>query len=350
MPTVHQVLSGAGVFDAITREALDFRACFTRWNWGGGDFAARIDDDFVGAIDPLEALRPERDDVVLIHYSAFAPGVERVLHLPGRTLLLFHNVTPSSFLWEHDRSAAMQCALGREQLPRFVAACDHFAADSAFNAAELEEAGAPAVDVLPVLADPGRLGSAGDEPDGPPSLLFVGRLMPHKRQDELIRLLALYRAEHAPDATLTLVGSPLSDGYGETLRALAERLVPGAVRFERGLSPAALADRYRAAHAFVSRSEHEGFCIPVLEALHFGVPVVARPAGGIADVAAEAALLDDSADLAVATELVHLAVTDAGLRSELRRRGFARAETFAPQRTEARLRAVVERAAAGRGA
>ncbi len=180
-----------------------------------------------------------------------------------------------------------------------------------------------------MLADPARLGAPADPPTGPLSLLFVGRLMPHKRQDELIRLLALYRAEHAPEATLTLVGSPLSDDYAETLRALADRLAPGAVRFERGLSPEALADRYRAAHAFVCLSEHEGFCIPVLEALHFGVPVIARPAGAIPETAGDAALLTDD-DLGVVTELVQLAVTDAELRSELRHRGFTRAAAFAP--------------------
>ena len=246
---------------------------------------------------PLDELRPERDDVVLIHYSAFAPRVERVLSLAGRRLLLFHNVTPSRFLWDHDPAAAVQCSLGREQLPRYVAACDAFAADSAFNAEELRAAGAETVEVLPVLADPARLGAPADPPTGPVSLLFVGRLMPHKRQDDLIRLLALYRAEHAPEATLTLVGSPLSDDYAETLRALADRLAPGAVRFERGLSPEALADRFRAAHAFVCLSEHEGFCIPVLEALHFGVPVIARPVGAIPETAGDAALLtsDDSA-------------------------------------------------------
>lgn len=335
---VHQVLSGAGRFDAVTNEALAFRECFDRWGWSGADVAAHIDQRFAVPVAPLSELRPSRGDLLLIHYSAFAAGVERVLSLPGRKLLLNHNVTPSTFLWPHDRNAALQCALGRQELPRFVAACDHFAADSEYNAQELRDAGADHVDVLPVLFDPSRLGVPGGEPDGPPVLLFVGRLMPHKRQDELIRLLAHYRATHAADATLTLVGAPLNEAYGARLRELAG----DGVRFEQGLSPSELADRYRAAHVFVCRSEHEGFCIPIVEAMHFGVPVVARPAGAIPDVAGDAALLSDD-HLGVATELVHLALTDAELRAELRRRGFERARAFAPERTEAKLRELVQK-------
>ncbi|HEV2752197.1 MAG TPA: glycosyltransferase, partial [Solirubrobacteraceae bacterium] len=209
--------------------------------------------------------------------------------------------------------------------------------------AELRAAGARDVDLLPVLADPDRLGPPGaPDPPGPPTLLFVGRLMPHKRQDAVIRALTLYAREHAPDARLVLVGEPVSARYGERLRALAEQLAPGAVTFEQSLSSAQLGERYRAAHAFLALSEHEGFCVPLLEAMRLGVPVVARPAGAVPEVAGEAALLVDDEDLAVVAELVHLAVTDTDLRAELRRRGRARAQELAPERTAQRLRGVLE--------
>ena len=346
MPVVHQVLSGAGPFDAVTNEALAFRERFSAWGWGGSDVAAALAPGVEGRIGALDDLRPDPEDVLLLHYSAFAPRVESVLELPNRRILLSHNVTPARFMWAHDPMIAAQCELGRAQLPRFVARCDVLAADSAYNAGELREAGAAEVEVLPVLADPTRLGAPADgRAPGPPSLLFVGRLMPHKRQDELIRLLALYRAEHAPDARLTLVGEPLNHGFGAALRSLADRLAPGAVAFERGLSGTELAARYRSAHAFVCLSEHEGFCIPVLEALHFGLPVVARPNGAVPEVAGDAALFAGGEDdLAVVAELVHLAVTDEELRGELRLRGEGRVRALAPERTETALRALVERA------
>ena len=344
MPAVHQVLSGAGPFDAVTNEALAFRALLSAWGWPGRDVAAARDPRIGARVGELTDLRPAPGDVLLLHYSAFAPRIERVLALPNRKILLSHNVTPPEWLWAHDPLTAVQCALGRAQLPRYVEGCEIFAADSAYNATELQEAGAGEVTVLPVLADPGKLGPPGGEPAGPPTLLFVGRLMPHKRQDDVIRAFALYRLEHAPDARLVLVGEPLNRAYGERLHSLAERLAPGAVEFARGLSGEQLANRYRAAHAFVCLSEHEGFCIPVLEALHFGVPVVARPKGAVPEIAGDAALFSDDADLAVVAELIHLAVTDAELRAELRRRGAQRVRALAPEHTEQRLRALVEQA------
>jgi L-malate glycosyltransferase len=114
------------------------------------------------------------------------------------------------------------------------------------------------------------------------------------------------------------------------------------VEFARGLSAAELGDRYRAAHVFCCLSEHEGFCIPVLEALHFGVPVVTRPSGAIPEIAGDAALYVEDRDPAVVAELIALAAADGELRGELRRRAAARLAELAPARTEAKVRTVLE--------
>jgi glycosyltransferase involved in cell wall biosynthesis len=130
--------------------------------------------------------------------------------------------------------------------------------------------------------------------------------------------------------------------FGELLANLAENLAPGAVSIESGLTAAALGDRYRAAHAFVCLSEHEGFCIPLLEAFHFGVPVIARPACAVPEVVGDAALLVDDPDPAVVAELLHLAIGDPELRAELGRRGRARLSEYEPAAIAARLRTAVE--------
>ena len=350
---VHQVLSGAGPFDAITQEALAFRELFTGWGWGGADAAVSIDPRIAGRVVPLAQLTPAPQDLLLIHYSAYAPRLRALLDLPNRRLLLSHNITPARWLWGHEPMVAVQCALGREHLPAFVAACGVTAGDSAFNAAELTAAGATDPHVIPILVHPERLGEPqrAAAPAGPPAILFVGRLMPHKRQDEVLRVFAAYRRHHAPEARLVLVGEPVAPAYGRAIRELADQLAPGAVTIEGGISRERLAERYREAHAFLCLSEHEGFCVPVLEALHFGVPVVARPAGAVPEVAGDAALLVTDEDPAVICELLALAVSDAELRAELRRRGAARVAHFAPQRTAAALRAALDAlAGADRGA
>src|SRR3954447_18692171 len=330
---VWQVLSGAGPVAAVTRQALAFPARFGAWGWGGRDVAALIDSRADG-FEPLKALRPAPGDVLLIHYSAYAPRLRQVLDLPNRKLLLSHNVTPSRWLWDHDVTIAMQCELGRRQLPEYAARCDLVAGVSAYNAIEL---GSDVV--IPLILDLDWVRRRGQVPASR-EVLFVGRLAPHKRQDEVIRAFALYRRRHAPDARLVLVGEPLNEGYLGALRELGDRA--GCVTIESSLSDAQLADRYAAASAFVCLSEHEGFCVPLLEAFASGVPVIARPSGGIPETAGDAALLLDERDPAVVAELLALVTTDDELRGELVRRGAERVAHYAPERSAVALRDALE--------
>lgn len=336
---VHQVLSGAGPFDAVSNQARAFRGLFAEWGWGGVDVAAAIDPRAGQAFAPLSALDPAPGDTLLIHYSAYAPKLRGVLERPERKVLLSHNVTPARWFWDYEPRIAIQCALGRQQLPEWAARCEVVAGVSAYNAAELGSDR-----VVPILFDPTGLGPLRiDEPTAP-QLLFVGRLAPHKRQDELIRLVALLRANGVPDARLTLVGEPMKPWYLEELQRLAEALAPGAVTFKAGLSTAELAAEYAAAALVVCLSEHEGFCIPLLEAFHVGVPVVARPVGGIPEVAGDAALLVEDRDLAVVAELCRLALEDAALRATLRERGSARVRRYARDVVARELRELLESA------
>jgi glycosyltransferase involved in cell wall biosynthesis len=340
---VHQVLSGAGPYDAVTTQALAFRALFGSWGWGGRDVAAEIDPRIGHRIAPLRALAPGDGDLLLLHYSAYAPKLRGVLELPQRKLLISHNITPARWFWDHDPQAAVVCALGRKQLPEFAAAVDLAAGVSLYNARELGSE-----TVIPILFDPAALGAAGPpDPPGPPVILFVGRLAPHKRQDAVIRAFELYRRRHAPDARLVLVGAPINARYEAAMRELAGELSPGHVTIESGLTPEQLAGRWRSAHAFLCLSEHEGFCIPLLEACHFGVPIVARPVGGVPEVVGDAALLLDEADgESVVAELLALAVGDAELRGALRERAAARVAAYAPEPTARTLRAALESLAA----
>jgi glycosyltransferase involved in cell wall biosynthesis len=340
---VHQILSGAGPYDAVTTQALAFRDLFGQWGWGGRDVAAEIDPRIGDRVAPLRSLNARDGDVLLVHYSAYAPKLRGVLDMPQRTLLISHNITPARWFWDHDPQAAVVCALGRKQLPQFAAAADVAAGVSLYNAREFGSD-----TVIPILFDPAGLGTPGeDEPPGPPTILFVGRLAPHKRQDAVIRAFELYRRRHAPDARLVLVGAPINWAYDAAMRELAEELSPGHVTIESGLTREQLAARWRSAHAFLCLSEHEGFCIPLLEAFHFGVPVIARAIGGVPEVAGDAALLlGEQDDESVAAELLALVVADGELRATLRERGAARVAAYAPEQTAQTLRDALQSLAA----
>jgi glycosyltransferase involved in cell wall biosynthesis len=328
----------------VTNQARAYRRLFSEWGWGGADHAVHVDPRVEREFRGLAKLEAGPDDVLLFHYSAYAPKLLEQLERPQRKVLVSHNITPARWFWGHEPVTAVHCAIGREQLPRFASSVDLALGVSQYNADELAVAGARRTGVVPILVDRARLGHAGAEYLGEqPRWLFVGRLVPHKRPDLLIRALALYRAEHGVDARLKWVGEPISVSYLNELRAFAEAVAPGAVDFESGLSSEDLAARWKAADVFVCASEHEGFCIPLLEAFHFGVPVVARSFGGIPEVAGDAALLlapDDG--LPVLVEAAHLAWSDPSVRVVMRRRSAQRLDAFAFDVTAAKLRAALE--------
>jgi glycosyltransferase involved in cell wall biosynthesis len=347
---VHQLLSGAGPVDAVTAQALAYRALFEREGIAGGVHAAAIEPRVRRAVDPLARLRAEPGDVLLIHYSAYAPRLEPLLDAPQRKLLVHHNVTPARYLWARHPHVATLCQLGRDQLPRYARGVDVAAAVSEFNARELADAGAREPRVVGILFDAARLGEPARDGAGAtaPLVLCVGRLVPHKRPDLVLRAFALYQSVHAPDARLLLAGEPLTAGYGGELAELAAELGARNVEIPGALPQGRLNAAWREASALLSMSEHEGFCVPLLEAFHFGVPVVARPAGGMPEVGGDAVLWTDADDLAEVAELVQLAVSDEELRAELRRRGSIRLREFDPAAVGARILSAVHATAASR--
>ena len=139
-----------------------------------------------------------------------------------------------------------------------------------------------------------------------------------------------------------LVGTPLSPEFAAGLRDLGERVAPGGVTFDSGLAPAQLWERYRSATAFLCLSEHEGFCIPLLEAFHFRVPVIARDAGAVGEVVGDAGVLvNDEDGIGVVAELLRIVTDDGELRTELGIRGERRLDAYGYEPTADRLRAAL---------
>ncbi len=365
---IDQVLCAAGPVDAVTNQALAFRALFRSWGWDGEDFApVQAAGMPRGAVRHLHELPRAPQAPLVLHYSGYARGLERVLAERPRTLLVFHNITPARYFWDIDPAEAVRCELATTQLGDVAHRVAALAGVSAFNACELSGLAGREAGVIPILFDrrampeagtaavPAAVPAAGSAavpaagpaqsaPEGAPTVLFVGRLVPHKRQDLVIRAFACFRRVHAPDARLALVGTPLSAEYGRVLSDLATRLAPGAVAFETGLSASELWERYRGASVLLCLSEHEGFCIPLLEAFHFGVPVIARDAGAVGEVVGDAGVLVQEQDgPGVVAEALRIVIGDAELRAELARRGRARLQEYGYEATAARLRDELER-------
>ena len=136
---VHQVTGAAGSYDAVTEQMVAYSSLLEEWGLAGGAHATIVAPGSPRGIESLDRLRPAADDLLLIHYAGYVPGMRPLLDLPQRKLLVYHNVTPARYFWRVEPRVALTCQLGRRHLPRWIAAARSTAAVSAFNAHELRE-------------------------------------------------------------------------------------------------------------------------------------------------------------------------------------------------------------------
>jgi L-malate glycosyltransferase len=334
--------------DAIGDSARLMRDAFRAWGHAADVYALELDQDLLGDGKAFADWRPGGpDDVVLLHYALPSPLSDALVGHRGRRVLLHHNITPPRFFAGWDDEMVRICTLGREQLGSLAAHVDLGLADSEYNRRELETLGFRRTGVLPIYLDFRRyreppnpvLRSMLD--DGTKNLLFVGRLAPNKKPEDLIRLAAYWRRYIAPDVRLLLVGKwwPRGD-YFDRLQAFAYELdfTPAEVVFLGHVDHDDLLACYRAAQVFVSMSEHEGFGVPFVESMLLRVPVLAYSTTAVPDTLGGAGVQFKEKNLAEVGEMAHLLATDEALRRAVLAAQDQRLPAFAPEAVEAALR------------
>jgi glycosyltransferase involved in cell wall biosynthesis len=243
---------------------------------------------------------------------------------------------------------------GRRQLRSLASRTTLGIADSAYNAAELDRLGFRRTGVVPILFDRDDLHTEIDEaarerlaaerPAGSSTWLFVGQVAPHKAQHDIVKALASYRRVFDPHARLRIVGFALSRAYVRALTAYVDDLgLTGAVDIAGSVPDEVLGAYYATSDVFVCLSEHEGFCVPLLEAMHHGVPVVAYAAGAVRETLGTGGLLLEQKDpLTVATAVARVvsegaANGDVSVRAALTSAGHERLHAFDLARSVATL-------------
>lgn len=360
MTTVHQVLPSFSTRDAIGAHALQVQQLLRDEGHRSELLVERRpeagDSDRVQALDSWEPDGP----TVLVYQASVGSRVASWLEARPEPLVVnHHNVTPPEFFAHWEPAVAPGLRTGRYQLADLAPRCDLAIPVSEFNARELESLGYAHIEIAPLLVDLTGLDRTPDptiaarlERDrraGSSHWLFVGRIAPNKAQHNVVKALALYRRVYDPDATLALVGGSAADRYLRAVRDYIHDLdLDDAVELTGSVTPEALAAHYRAADVFVCASEHEGFCVPLLEAMATDTPIVAFAAGAVPETVADAAVLVGSTAPAVVAAAVHRVVADVPFREQLVARGRARLADFELQRSRARylevLRPVLERA------
>jgi len=325
---VHQLLAALSYGDAIGNEALAIQRHLRGMGFESEIYAERVHPRMARLARPLWRYSEvsSKDSVCLFHFS-IGSAAGRLIHpAPDRLVSIYHNITPAHFFLGFHRHLAGLCYHGRRELRAFAPRTELALGDSEFNRRELEEAGYARTGVLPIVLDLARY----DRPaapvvdrmfrDGRRNLLFVGRVIPNKRIDDLIRVFAVYQRYLEPRSRLLLVGEHKGfERYYDRLRQLVAELRVEEVVFTGHVDDDELLAYYRLADLFLCLSEHEGFCVPLVEAMHFGVPVVAYDASAVAETLRGGGVLLRDKSPALVAELVDRVINDAALRASVLR-------------------------------
>ncbi len=350
MRALHQLVAGYAHRDAISNEARALRERFRAWGLASEIFCAprNTAPELRGDARDLDAAAAAigPDDGALLHLSIGSPANDLFPRLPGRKALLYHNVTPPEFFRGINEGTARVLAQGRDQLRRLAGAAELVLADSAFNARELEDAGYGRAAVLPLVLDFAHLRTKPDPAllraytgEGLINVLFVGRGAPNKRLEDMLAAFYFFQRYVAPDSRLLHVGSFAgTERYEALLHARAREWGLRNVDFRGSTSQAGLSACYRAAHVFLCLSEHEGFCIPLVEALAHDVPVLAYDAGAVAETLGGAGVLVREKRFDLIAELMGRIARDAALRAGILARQRRRLADFEHRDLDMELR------------
>ncbi len=328
------------------------RDAFRAWGHEADVYALELDADLEDDGRRFSEWRPGTpEDVVVLHFALPSPLTAALREHRGRRVLLHHNITPPEFFLGWDEELARICRIGQDELRALVGHVDLGLADSEFNRQELAALGFARTGVLPIYLDFRRYREAPNPvlrrmlEDGRTNVLFVGRVVPNKRHDDLIRLASYWKRFISPDLRLVLVGKrPRRREYMDALQALfyEEGFTPAEVLFTGHVDHDDLLACYAAAHVFVSMSEHEGFGVPLVESMLMRVPVVAFRCTAVADTLGDAGVQFAEKRLGEMAEAAHLLTTDAGLRARVLEGQERRLAAFAPAAVEGALRVYLE--------
>ena len=363
MAAVHQFLPTFAPRDAIGTHALHAQRILRSMGLESEIYAEGIARPARRQARPYRSFgrRATPPDTWLLYQLSTGSAVAEFLQArPEPKLVNYHNVTTASLFAPWEPHVGVECAEGRRQLSELAPEVELGIAVSAYNEAELKAAGYRRTAVAPVLVD---LDAGHVRPDdevlgrlerakrgGGSDWLFVGRVAPHKCQHDVVRAFAVHRRLYDPQARLHLVGGPGSHAYVNTLeRYVAALGLGGAVHLTGSVTQEALLAHYRAADVFVCLSEHEGFCVPIVEAMRLGVPVVAFAAAAVPETVAGAGVLLEAKDPLTVATAVHRVVEDGKLTAALVDAGRLRAADFTLDRATRRFVEVVRGFLDGQG-
>jgi glycosyltransferase involved in cell wall biosynthesis len=324
---INQWVPAAHRSDAIGDSARRVRDLLRGMGHQSELYALTIDDDLEGDVQPFADDAARRGDLTIFHYALPSPMTAAFAALSHGRILQYHNVTPAGFFAPYDPGLFRLAALGRREVATLVGSVDLALGDSDYNRQELESLGFAHTGVFPIAVDTSRVTRHVARPalehildDGLVNFLFVGRIAPNKKIEDLIRLAEHYKRYVDAYYRFIFVGRyDVVPRYYSMIRALMTeyRLLNDRFIFTGPVPDEDLAVYYRHAAVYVSMSEHEGFCVPLVEAMAADVPVLAYASTAVPDTLGGAGVQFYPKDLEQAAELLGSLAFDDALRADV---------------------------------
>jgi glycosyltransferase involved in cell wall biosynthesis len=348
--TIHQLTPGFAYGDAISNQTIILRDLLKKQGYKSEIFTEQIDPSMTHEARLFKDGKGINKDVGLIYHHSIGAGLtDFVINHPGPKSLIYHNVTPPDLVRDADPELAIKLEQGINDLRRLAPHFRVSAGDSRFNSLDLEEHGFSPPSVLPICVAPEKWNIPAEPnmmmrlQDGKDNILFVGRLVANKCQHDLVNAFAEYLSMYG-NCRLILVGGFIEkESYYQSLKEQVRlRGLEGDVLFAGKVTDNILHSCYRCADLFWSMSEHEGFGVPLIEAMWFDVPVLAYKSSAIPETLGEGGLLftdkQNLKELAVAARLL---MHDPDVRARILSGQKRRRKAFLPEAIQPQLDALV---------
>jgi glycosyltransferase involved in cell wall biosynthesis len=349
---IHQMLPDFSYGDAIGNDVLGIQKVLRGWGLDSEIYAQHVHPQLAGSARPYWEYQEVSgfNRLLIFHFSIGSEVSEFVRRLPDRKILIYHNITPPHFFRGINPEVERRCALGLEELKLLAPHFDLALGVSEYNRQELERVGFKKTGVLPIFLDFKDYYLAPDETlkkdltDDRITILHVGRIAPQKKIEDLIRVFYLFQKRHRPDSRLILVGTDSGmRNYGQALRQMTEELgLREKVLFAGFATFRELITYYSKARAYLCLSEHEGFCVPLMESMFFGLPVIAYLTGGIPETLGGAGIGLKEKNWEEIAECLALVIEDPSFRETIIAGQKERLKDLDLEANSARLRVLLE--------
>lgn len=287
---IHQFATSLTYGDAISDELLEIQKALRKKGYKSEIFTRFYEPRMAKyAKDFKEYTKfSSASNVVIFHFSIGSPVSKMFFRIPDKRIMIYHNITPHEFFLDYHRILSRECYKGRLEIKLFVEKVDLALGDSEFNRRELESLGYANTGVLPLLIDFSKFDGKTDPvvnqiyDNGKFTILFVGRVIPNKKFEDVIKSFSMYKKYFNPESQLLLVGDFRGmERYLVALEKLVDELEFSDVHFTGRVDFDELLACFRLADVYLSMSEHEGFGVPLIESFYLGLPVVAYAAGAV---------------------------------------------------------------------